>query len=170
MQVILETKRLRLAPVSEDERDILHQIFTDDFVGKYLFDNEVLSLEQTADFLKQSEKTFAENGYGLWLLTLKETCETVGFVGLWHFFDENQPQLLYALLPEFTQKGLASEASKAVIDYGFSNLGFEYLIASCDVPNSDSHKVTERIGMKKFKEETINGKPIVFFKIEKSSK
>ena len=40
-----------------------------------------------------------------------DTDITIGMVGLWEFFDEPQPQLLYALLPEHTGKGIADEAS-----------------------------------------------------------
>lgn len=163
----LETSRLILKPVSKSDKPILQKIFTDDFVKKYLFDDESLSLEQTSEFVETSSKTFAENGYGLWLLKLKETNETVGFGGLWTFFDEAQPQILYGLLPKFTKRGLAAEAARKIIEYAFENLGFENLTASCDLPNEASHRVAENSGMKKFKQETIEGKTLIFFKIER---
>jgi len=51
---------------------------------------------------------------------------------LWYFFDEKQPQLVYALLPEAT-KGYATEANQN-IEYCFNELGYQYLLASCDKP------------------------------------
>jgi ribosomal-protein-alanine N-acetyltransferase len=90
-------------------------------------------------------------------------------VGLWEFFDEPRPQLLYALLPDYLGKGIAAEASREIIRYSFDTLGFNYLCASCDTPNEASHKVAERLGMVKTREETINGKPITFYRIENNS-
>ncbi|WP_394336181.1 hypothetical protein [Adhaeribacter arboris] len=40
----------------------------------------------------------------------------MGFAGLWFFFEEDQPHLLYGLLPEYTKSGLATEAARAVRD------------------------------------------------------
>lgn len=85
------------------------------------------------------------------------------------FFDEAQPQLLYALLPEATGRGYATEAATRLIRYSFQQLGFSRLIATCNVPNTASHKVAQRAGMKKVKEETIDGQPLVFYTIQKSS-
>ena len=65
---------------------------------------------------------------------LKETNEVIGYTGLWYFFNEKQPQLIYALLKQFTKRGYALEASKAIIQYSFNTLGFQYLIAATDEP------------------------------------
>lgn len=166
MKLKLETRRLTLKPVAKNDLQMLHKIFTDESVRKYLFDDEILPVEQVEDFISISEKSFAEKNYGLWLICLNETQETIGLAGLWTFFDEPQPQLLYALLTDFTGQSFATEASEKIIGYCFSNLSFDYLIASCDAPNIDSHRVAERLGMKKFKEEIKNGLPTVFFKLE----
>lgn len=162
----LKTQRLTLKPVAESDLQTLFSIFTNESVRQYLFDNEILPEAQIIDFIKVSENTFREKSYGLWLISLNETGERIGFTGLWHFFDENQPQLLYGLLPEFSGKGFATEAANEVVKYYFSNLPFDYLEASCDLPNEASHKVAERLGMKKVKKEIINDLPTVFFRLE----
>jgi ribosomal-protein-alanine N-acetyltransferase len=74
--------------------------------------------------------------------------------------------LIYALRPEFTGRGFAQEAARRIIEYAFAELAFDYLDASCDAPNTDSQRVAERLGMKKFKEETKNGLPTVFYRLE----
>jgi len=58
---------------------------------------------------------------------LKNENTYAGFAGLWSFFGEDQPQLLYALAPNEIKKGYAAEASKAVINYAFNKLKFKYL-------------------------------------------
>ena len=89
-----------------------------------------------------------------------------GFAGLWRFFGEEQPQVLYALLPNEIKKGYAAEASKAVINYAFNELNFKYITAACDTPNVASKKVCERLGMKEIEEKDINGKKTTFFKLD----
>jgi ribosomal-protein-alanine N-acetyltransferase len=167
MSFILTTERLILRPVKLDDFDTFYKILTDEFVRKYLCDDEILPCEVIESFITDSEANFADGNYGLWLIAETENSEIVGFTGLRHFFDESQPQLLYALLPQFTGKGLAVEAAKKVIDYCFLQLNFSYLDASCDAPNMASQKVAERLGMKKLKEETINDLPTIFYRLEK---
>ena len=162
----LHTKRLSLKPVTENDAHKLSEIITNESVRKYLFDNEILDKEQIDGFLITSIKNFHLKNYGLWLIKNDELNTFIGFVGLWHFFEEPQPQLLYALLPEFAGQGFATEASNEIIRYSFKNLGFDHLTASCDTTNRASHKVAERIGMKKSREELINEKPLTFYRIE----
>jgi len=92
----------------------------------------------------------------------------IGLAGLWIFFEETQPQLLYALLPQYTKVGYAKEASWKIMEYAFNQLGFTYLDASCDSPNIASHKVALSLGMKKVKEEIIENKPLTFYRINKN--
>lgn len=161
----LRTERLVLTPITSKDTDQAYAILTDEFVRKYLCDDAVLPREQIAEFAADSERSFDEQGHGLWLIRFGE--EVIGLAGLRAFFDEDRPQLIYALLPEFAGKGFATEASKRIIEYCFDELSFKYIDASCDEPNLDSHKVAERLGMKLLKRETIDGKPTVFYRMEK---
>lgn len=167
MKHLLKTERLTLRPINKTDVKIAEDIFTDPFVRKFLFDDEILEKNQIEEFIETSEETFREKNYGLWLIFSDDSETAIGFTGLWHFFDEDQPQILYALLPKFTAKGFASEAAQKVIEYSFSQLNFKYLEANCDAPNINSHRVAENLGMKKIKQAEINGLPTVFFRLEK---
>lgn len=145
---------------------MLHSIFIDPYVRKYLCDDNILSLQQVEEMLLESQKLFDEKRFGLWFIETKDEQAIIGFVGLWYFFEENQPQLVYALLPQATNKGYATEAATKILEYAFNEIGYEYLLASSDKPNIESHKVAERLGMKKVEERIINDNPIIFFRIE----
>ena len=161
----LRTNRLTLTPFSREDEDTLHALFTHRYVRKYLWDDQIISKEVVADMLLKNEEHFLRDRWGLWKV-LSANGDLVGFVGLWIFFDESQPQLLYGLLPDFEGIGYATEASKAIMDYAFETLRFKYLIAAMDTPHMPSQKVAMRIGMSKFKETTEDGKPTVFYKID----
>jgi ribosomal-protein-alanine N-acetyltransferase len=164
----IETERLQLIPIKADKFDEVYKVFTDEFVRKYLCDDTILSKTQIQSFIETSNETFYSKQYGLWGIYAKDNKAMIGISGLWHFFDENQPQLLYALLPGYTKLGYATEASLALIKYAFKQLGFTYLEASCDIPNRESHKVALTIGMKKVKEEIIENKPLTFYRLNSS--
>ncbi|MEG4069416.1 GNAT family N-acetyltransferase [Microcoleus sp. Pol11C2] len=165
--MILKTQRLVLKQILESDLNTLHRIFTDSYVRRYLCDGEIWSLQQVEEMLAENQKLFSEKKFGLWSIETNTEQEVIGFVGLWYFFEEEQPQLVYALLPTATKKGYASEAATKILEYGFHELGFEYVVASCDRPNIESQKVAERLGMKQVEERIINGNPILFFRIDK---
>jgi [ribosomal protein S5]-alanine N-acetyltransferase len=87
---------------------------------------------------------------------------------LWYFFEETQPQLIYALLPKAIKKGYATEASTKIVQYSFDELGFDYLVASCDRPNIESHKLAARLGMRQVEERIVNENPILFWRLDRS--
>ena len=120
--MVLETKRIILEPVSFDRINTFYDIVTNPFVRKYLFDNNELEKDTVNEFVKISNQLFQNKNYGLWFIILKENQELIGFTGLWHFFEESQPQLLYALLPNYTKSGYAKEATQKVIEYTMSKI------------------------------------------------
>jgi ribosomal-protein-alanine N-acetyltransferase len=167
MKHILETPRLRLIPFDTMDFDLLHRTFTDPFVRRFLWDDEIVSAEQTREILMINEQHFNSKGWGLWKIIKKSDQAYAGFVGLWIFFDEGQPQLLYGLMPDKTGWGYATESSRAIIEYAFKKLDFKYLTAACDTPHNQSKKVCERLKMKMVEEREVNGKLTTFYRLEK---
>lgn len=55
----------------------------------------------------------------------------------------------WAINPEFQNKGFATEAARALIDFGFNDLKLSVIYATCDTRNAASYKVMEKSGMKK---------------------
>jgi len=162
----LETQRLRLKPILKTDLNTLHNIFVNPHVRKYLCDDNIWSVQQVEEMLIENQKLFDQQKFGLWFIETKNQQEIIGFVGLWYFFDQQQPQLVYALLPEATKKGYATEAATKILEYSFNQLGYQYLNASCDRPNIDSVKLAQRIGMKQVEEKLVNDKPLLFFQVE----
>lgn len=161
----LFTERLELAPIAKEENEETWLIFTEPFVRKYLWDDTIISLETVGDILRENRHCFEERNWGLWWILEREKGIKLGFAGLWIFFAEDQPQLIYGLLPQYWGKGFASEAAHQLCTYAAQDLGFLYLTASCDLANTASQRVALQIGMEKYKEEVIDGKPTCFFKI-----
>ncbi|MEM6840998.1 MAG: GNAT family N-acetyltransferase [Bacteroidota bacterium] len=162
---ILPTSRLTLVPFEKKDVELLHTLFTHPYVRKYLWDNEIIPRAQTEDILDQNAALFQQHGWGLWKIQRQGDEEVIGLVGLWRFFGEERPQLLYALLPTYTGQGLATEAAWQLVSYAFNHLQFGELTAAMDEPNRASQKVAERLGMEVY-DYRLEGERTLFYRID----
>lgn len=164
MSMKLTTNRLNLTPISSTDSLWFHELNINPQVRKYLWDDEVISESLANDIINESIRLFNENQWGLWKIDSAKN--QIGYAGLWNFFDEPQPQLLYVIDPKHTRNGYAKEASQSVIKHTFEKLKFNYLIASMDEANIASIKVCESLNMSKKETKKIDGSPIVFYQID----
>ncbi len=161
-----QTSRLKLIPMSVADLAFFHAANTDEFISEHLWDGEAIPVSLSRDILETVARCFIDEGWGLWKIILRGENASIGYVGLWRFFEESQPQLLYAIHKQYTGHGYASEASAKVVDYSFRRLGYDYLIASMNVENTSSVRLCQRIGFKLQEERTIEGKPTYFYRLE----
>lgn len=161
----LDTPRLHLFPFTQNGGKLLFHMFTHPFIRRYLWDDQLISQEQVKKIIEKNHQLFTEEKCGLWCIQEKGSGKQVGFVGLWYFFGEEQPQLLYGLYPEYAGKGYATEAANRIAAYAFKELNFSYLIASCDAPNIASQHLARRIGMEEEETRLLEGKETVFFRL-----
>ena len=144
----IQTSRLNLVPFMPEMFNELHELFTHPSVRKYLLDDMVVEPQWVHDAISTSQKTFGDDGYGLWAIRIKGINSIIGFSGFWRFEHLPYPlHLNYALLPSSWGKGFATEAAKAVMDYAFNQLGFAEIVAAADIPNKASFGVMSRLGM-----------------------
>ncbi len=161
----LSGSRIVLHPLKKNDQRELWELFNDPFIGKYLWDDRPVSHEEVREILKKNDKYFRELSWGLWKILLHAKLPPIGFVGLWPFFDENQPQLIYGLLPVHTGSGLGTEATKIICQYVQYKLQWSYLDASINKPNKDSQELARRLGMQFLKEDIIEGKETLFYRL-----
>ena len=164
---IIETTRLRLRPFTADDLDDLHDLWIDPAVREYLWDDEVVSIEQVASMINESSSLFEAEGFGLWGAFPREDERLIGFCGYWFFHDPPQLQLIFGIAPAYWRSGLATEAARAVIEYGFKELAFDRIIASADAPNQASLRVMEKAGMSFDKRVEIEGLDTVYYTISR---
>ncbi|MBI1311887.1 GNAT family N-acetyltransferase [bacterium] len=86
-------------------------------------------------------------GYGRWGCVLKETQTIIGFCGLKSLPDLDETDVGYRFLPEYWGQGLATEACRASLDFGFSTLSLERMIGLVLPENTASIRVLEKAGM-----------------------
>jgi len=86
-------------------------------------------------------------GFGMWVMVLRETGEPVGTCGLIRRETLDDVDIGFAMLPEHRGRGLALEASRAVLEYAKEVVGLTRVVAIVSPANSKSIRLLEAIGM-----------------------
>ena len=163
----IETTRLELRPLTTGDVDDIHRLWIQPDVRKYLWDDEVIPRVRAASVVEESSALFQASGFGVWGMFPRGEETLIGYCGYWFFHDPPQLQLLYGVAPTEWGKGLATEAARALIRYGFEELSFDRIIASADAPNLASLRVMEKAGMSFDKRVFINGLDTVYYTISR---
>lgn len=163
--LIFESRRVKLIPFRKHESQLFQSISANPFIRKYLWDDEIISLETAKEIMQLNHEYFKKDQFGIWKIRLEENQKIIGYTGLWYFFNEKQPQIIYAIFKDFTGRGLATEAAKIVLKYAFNNLNFSYLIAAMDEDHLDSQRVAQRLGMTQSETRVVDSKPTIFYRI-----
>ena len=87
-------------------------------------------------------------GFGMFVITNRSTDAFAGECGLRWLEDGTEVELSYGLYPPYRGQGLATQAARAVVDYGIVSLNLMCIVALSRGDNSASHRVLEKLGMK----------------------
>ena len=166
MNTIL-TARLRLRPLSLDDVDVVHALWTDPDVRRYLWDDVVIPRERAEEMVRSIVAGFERNGRGMWLIYEQSAAAPCGFCGFLPRTEPDRAELIYGLAPHAWGKGYATESARAVMEYGFETLNVPTIAAAADVPNAASVRVLERLGMRFVRREVVHGLDLLFYEIER---
>lgn len=143
----VETSRLRLRMFRPDDLGALSRITSDAEVMRYISYGRPLTREETRDNLGSIVAAFRRRGFGRWALELKETGALVGYCGLSLGCQEVGVELAYMLARGAWGRGLALEAGRACLRYGFERLDLRSIAGLTFHDNRRSRRVLERLGM-----------------------
>ena len=160
MGQLLRTERLVLRPVTAGDHGALLAHWTQPDVRRFLFDGAALSAAEVAETIEESIRDFAARGFGIWLIELGSAA---GLVGTATGLDSTATglvgtaglrplggsglEIFYSLAPGAWGHGYATEAARAVLEYGLGPLGLPEVLAEVDEGNAASVAVVKRLGM-----------------------
>ena len=147
MKTILETERLLLREMGDDDFGALKKVISDPENMKYYakpYDDQ--GVQRWIDWCKGSYEKY---GFGLWAVVDKKTGEMIGDCGISMQFidDEWKPEVGYHLRLDYHRKGLGKEMTQAVRDYFFAHYDFDEVYSYMDQDNLPSYKTAEANGM-----------------------
>jgi RimJ/RimL family protein N-acetyltransferase len=153
----LETARLSLRPFGAGDLDALCRITADAEVMRYIGDGRSITREETAANLHNIVESFRRRGFGRWAVEEKAGGALLGYCGLARPAESPGVELVYMLARRAWGRGLATEASTAVLRYGFEELGLERVYALTMPGNLRSRRVLERLGMEYLRDDCYYG-------------
>lgn len=157
---VLETKRLVLrSPKAEDYPDFKATFasYRSRFMGGPLNAYE-------AWMLYAAEIGHWEiRGFGMWMVHLKDTDETVGMAGGWCPAQWPEREIAWIIWPDRAGKGYALEATHRVRHYFYDEKGWDTAVSYLDPKNLDSIRLAERLGAKKDHDApTVDGNDVCY--------
>ena len=160
---LIVTPRLILRPFQPEDLELFVGFFANE--GFIRFSSGNFTRERVAEFV---DKVIGWDRDGLpsqFVVMIREGETPIGYCGFFHQIVDDKPEIEigYRLLPEFWNRGYATEAARAVRDEGFSKWKLERLISLIHPDNHASRRVAEKNGMTVEKETTFKGFPTQVF-------
>lgn len=165
-----ETERILFRKVNLTDFDTWLEFHKNPISSRYwISEMETPEIECKKWYEKQFNR-FENNLGGMNALIEKQTGKLIGHAGLLIQNVDNVSELevAYSLLPEFWNKGYATEAAKKCRDYAFENNFSDSLISIINLTNKPSENVALKNGMTIDKVTEYNGNKVNIFRIHNS--
>lgn len=150
----IETSRLILRSWKEEDIAEFARLNSDERVMGYFL--KMLSYDETMDFYNRIQAEFEAYGFGLYAVEEKQSNAFIGYVGLHNVtFDVDfapAVEIGWRLLPEFWNRGYATEAASACLNYAATRLHQNEICSFTSLLNKPSERVMQKIGMNRIKE------------------
>jgi RimJ/RimL family protein N-acetyltransferase len=118
MAPLLETSRLELRRLSEDDAPFILALLNEPSFIRNIGDRGVRTIDDARGYIAQGPMaSYARFGFGLYLVELREPRTPIGICGILKRDQLPDPDIGFAYLPAYWSKGCAREAAEAVKAY-----------------------------------------------------
>jgi RimJ/RimL family protein N-acetyltransferase len=145
---VLETERLLLRQFSTEDADFILELLNEPSFIRNIGDRGIRTIDGAISYILNGPvASYAKNGFGLYLVKLKETDESIGMCGLIKRDTLEDVDIGYAFLPRFWSKGYAVESAQAVKEYAKNVIRLNRIVAITDPENEGSIRILQKIGL-----------------------
>ncbi|ALC90759.1 acetyltransferase [Bacillus sp. FJAT-18017] len=150
---VLETERLNLREIREDDAQSIFSCFSNDKVTRFYGQETLNDIAQAKHFIDFFSKNYKEKRGIRWGIERKGTNELIGTIGFNAWSPKHKrAEIGYEIHPDFWSQGYTSEAVSKVLSYGFEVMELTRIGAVVFLENEASNKLLTKLG---FKEEGI---------------
>jgi len=147
--MVLETERLILRKLSTDDAEFILELLNEPSFLRYIGDKGVRNLDDARQYILNGPvESYERNGFGLYLVELKEARLPIGMCGLVKRESLTDPDVGFAFLPAHWLKGYAVESAAAVLAFAREALGLKRVLGITLPDNLGSINVLKKIGLK----------------------
>jgi [ribosomal protein S5]-alanine N-acetyltransferase len=145
---ILQTQRLSLRELTPDDAPFILKLVNEPTWLQFIGDKGVRTLKDAVNYiLSGPAKSYRTNGFGLWLVSLKEEDLPIGICGLIKRAELEHVDIGFAYLPDYSGRGYAFEAASATLEYAKNSLALTRILAITNQDNIRSIKLLEKLGL-----------------------
>ena len=144
----LETPRLILRAMKVSDAEDMFAYARHEEVSRYLTWSPHTDVQYTKEYLTYVGQRYRTGDFYDWAVVCREDGHMIGTCGFTCFdFVSDAGQIGYVFHPDYRGRGLATEAVRAVLDFGFRRLELHRIDARFMQENLRSLKLMERVGM-----------------------
>lgn len=149
MEVVIETPRLCLRLLTPDDAAFILELLNSPGWLQYIGDRGVKTRSDAEAYIgERIVKSYMDNGFGLYLMALKDGQMPIGMCGLIRRPGLDDIDIGFALLPQYAGQGYAFEAAAAVMDFARNELKIPRIVAITLPANKASISLLEKIGLR----------------------
>jgi ribosomal-protein-alanine N-acetyltransferase len=154
-KIIVETARLIIREFTATDAPFIVRLVNSEGWLKYIGDRKIRTEADALIYLQSGPlQSYAQNGFGLWMVEVKDSHEAAGMCGLIRRSYLPSPDLGFAFLPEYTGKGYALESARGTLSFA-QEKGIDKLCAITMPDNKNSIRLLEKAGFVFQKEITL---------------
>ena len=147
---IINTPRLVLRWISEDDIDSLYEIFSDPQVMRYWSTVPLSNRKAAAELQREIAEGNENETMFKWGLALRDSGTVIGTTTLFNLsLDNGRAEIGYALGRAYWGKGYMNEALSALVSHAFEVMELRRLEADVDPRNAASIRTLERLGFQR---------------------
>ncbi|MCB1600973.1 MAG: GNAT family N-acetyltransferase [Lysobacterales bacterium] len=145
---VVETQRLILRRLELGDAEFIFQLVNDPTWLAGIGDRGVRTLTDAQEYLRKGPLEMYERyGFGLYAIERKVDHQLIGICGLLKRETLPEPDLGYALLPQYAGVGYALEAARACVALAREQFRMPRLLAITTPENIRSRHLLEQLGM-----------------------
>lgn len=146
---VLETERLSLRQFTVYDAQFILKLLNEPSFIRYIGDKQVRNLEDAGAYILNGPvASYERNGFGLYMVELRESYTPIGMCGFLKREELPDPDIGFAFVPEFWSKGYAFEAAAALLQDAREGLKLRRILAITSLDNEASIKLLERLGFR----------------------
>ncbi|NJY61608.1 GNAT family N-acetyltransferase [Salinimicrobium sp. CDJ15-81-2] len=146
----LQTERLCLRKQELKDAAHLQQLRSNEQVMTYMDSDLHLDVRTSEAFIARNLASYEKKSGFFWVITAAGTGHYLGDIILRKIDRTNaRAEIGYTLMPEFWGGGYMKEAMRAVINFGFKNLGLHSIEANINPANTTSRELLLKMGFVK---------------------
>lgn len=145
----LQTERLILRKMRVGDEEDMYAYARKSEVTRYLLWSPHPDIYYTRDYLRYLATRYAAGSFYDWAIVLKSSGRMIGTCGFTAFdCSHDAAEIGYVLNPDYRGQGIAPEAVRAVMAFGFDKLALHRIEARFIEGNEASLRVMEKVGMR----------------------